>query len=300
MASKVLSLVFLALVAAASGSATVARAKVSPVQKVVQLIDDMAAKVKKEDDELIAGFEEYAKFCDDEATEKDYAIKDSKEAIEELSATIVDSKAMIETSASKATDLSTKISDLEGEVSEAVALRKSENEVFVKTEKELIETTEELAGAQKAIKKSMAFIQAKGGHVSASDREIMNTVIESLGQIVEASFVTQRQKAHIAALLQARSDAEEDAEYSTQSHMMNVDAIMETLGEMEDKSEESLTEARKAESEAQHSHAMLKQGLENEIANAKKEMGESTNAKAGAEQALAEADKDLAVEKKGL
>merc|ERR1719399_2280035 len=131
----------------------------------------------------------------------------------------------------------------------------------------------------------MAFIQANGGRVSTSDREIMNAVIEGLGQIVEASFVSERQKAHIASLLQSRADAEEDAEYSSQAHMMNVDAIMETLGEMEDKAEESLTEARKAESEAQHSHAMLKQGLENEIANAKKEMGEATQAKAGAAHA---------------
>merc|ERR1719160_1493637 len=194
--------------AAAAPVARASRAGVSPVQKVIQLIDDMAAKVKKEDDELIATFEEFAKFCDDEATAKDYAIKDSKEAIEELSATIVDSKAIIETETAKAGDLSTKISDLEGEVSTAVALRDSENKAFQKTEKELIETTEELAGAQKAIKKSMAFIQARGGQVSASDREVMNAVIEGLGQIVEASFVTQRQKAHIASLLEARSDAE--------------------------------------------------------------------------------------------
>merc|ERR1719269_318180 len=108
----------------------------------------------------------------------------------------------------------------------------------------------------------MAFIQARGGKVSQQDRQMLNAVVESLGQIVEASFVTQRQRDHIASLLQSREDAEEDAEYGLGT--MNVDAIMDTLGEMEDKAEESLTEARKAESEAQHNGAMLKQGLENE------------------------------------
>merc|ERR1719281_1398459 len=129
---------------------------------------------------------------------------------------------------------------------------------------------------------------------------MLNAVIEGLGQIVEASFVTQTQKNRIASFLQSRADAEEDAEYSLKAHTMNVDAIMETLAEMEDKSEASLNEARKGETEAQQSHDMLKQGLENEIANSKKEMSESTQAKAKAEETLAGATADLAAEKKGL
>merc|ERR1719515_210421 len=169
---------------------------------------------------------------------------------------------------------------------------------FTKVESELVETVEELSGAQKPIKKSMAFIQARGGKISSQDREMLNAVVEGLGQIVQASFVTQSQKDHIAALLQSRADAEEDAEFG--SHTMSVDAIMETLGEMEDKAEDSLTEARKKETEGQSSHALLKQGLENEISNTKKEMSESTQKSAASSQELAQAEKDLAVEKKGL
>merc|ERR1719439_443313 len=135
----------------------------------------------------------------------------------------------------------------------------------------------------------MAFIQARGGKMSGRDREALNAVIEGLGQIVEASFVTQAQKSRIAALLQSREDAEEDAELGAQAHLMNVDAIMETLGEMEDKADGSLQEARKAEADAGSSHALLKQGLENEIANAKKEMAESTSSKAKAGETLASA-----------
>merc|ERR1719316_1772896 len=132
----------------------------------------------------------------------------------------------------------------------------------------------------------MAFIQARGGKVSTTDREALNAVIEGLGQIVEASFVTKAQKDRIAALLQAREDSEEDAELGAQAHLMNVDAIMETLGEMEDKADGSLQEARKAEADAGSAHALLKQGLENEIANSKKAMAESTSAKAKAAETL--------------
>merc|ERR1719335_1862218 len=241
MSCKVFTPVLLVLMLASPAAAS--RARVSPVQKVIQLIDDMAAKVTKEAAEESKVFEEYAKFCDDEATAKEYAIKDSKEAIEELTATITDAKAIIETETAKVGDLTTVISDTEAELKTSIGIREKE--------KELITTTEELAGAQKAIKKSMAFIQAQGGKISSSDREVLNAVVEGLGQIVQASFVTQRQKDKIAALLQSREDEEEDAEYGSQT--MDVDAIMETLGEMEDKAEDSLTEARKGETEAQNS-----------------------------------------------
>merc|ERR1719420_1466909 len=142
----------------------------------------------------------------------------------------------------------------------------------------------------------MAFLQ--GGKIGSEDRAMLNAVVQGLGQIVEATFVTQRQKDHIAALLQSRADAEEDAELGSQT--MDVGAIMDTLGDMEDKAEASLTEARKSEAESQQSHALLKQGLENEISNSKKAKSESTQLSASTATKLADAEKDLAVETKGL
>merc|ERR1719420_178822 len=160
--------------------AVATQVRVSPVQKVIQLIDDMHAKVTKEAAEESKVFEEYAKFCDDEATAKEYAIKDSKEAIEEYTATITDSKAIIETEDSKVGDLSTKISDTESELSQSTAMRNKEHDTFVVTEKELLTTTEELSGAQEQIKKSLSFIQAQGGKMSTRDREMINAVVTSL------------------------------------------------------------------------------------------------------------------------
>ena len=69
--------------------------------------------------------------------EKEDAIKDWKDSMEELSAAITDTSAGIESATAKIEDVSTKISDTEGELSTAIALRKKENEEFVKQEKEL-------------------------------------------------------------------------------------------------------------------------------------------------------------------
>merc|ERR1719450_486574 len=92
-------------------------------------------------------------------------------------------------------------------------MRNKEHGTFVRTEKELLQTTEELSGAQAEIKKSLSFIQAQGGKMSNRDREVLGAVVQSLGMIVQASFVTPNQKDRIAALLQQHADAEEDAEF---------------------------------------------------------------------------------------
>merc|ERR1719388_668222 len=243
-------------------------------------------------------FEEYAKFCDDESVEKDYAIKDSKEQVETLGATITDAEGGIASATAAVEDLSTKISDTESELSTATALRKQENESFKKTEGELLTTVGELTGATTALKKSLALVQLRGGRVGQQERDALAAVVAGLGQIVEASFVAPEQRRKIQALLEERADAEEQFEF--RAHSMDSNAIVETLTEMEDKASESLTDARKREGEATHSFALLKQGLESETASMKKELSENTNRKASLGEKLAGAQGDLAVTQKSL
>merc|ERR1719281_271669 len=274
------------------------KTKISPVQKVVQMIDEMAGKVQKELDATTADFEEYAKFCDDQSVEKDYAIKDGKESMEELDATITDTSAGIESAAAKIEDLSTKISDTESELSTATALRKHENEEFVKKEKELLETTRELEGATTAIKKSLSLVQLRGGRVGQSEREALNALVAGLGQLVEASFVQPEQRRHIQSFLEERADAEEA--FEARARTLDSNAIVDTLTEMTDEAEESLTETRKREAEAAQSFALLKQSLEGEIKGMKEELGESTQFKASSAEKLAAAQQDLVVTTKAF
>merc|ERR1719393_602299 len=267
-------------------------------EKIVQMIDEMAGKVQKELDETTADFEEYAKFCDDEAVAKDYAIKDGKESMEELSATITDTSAGIESAAAKIEDLSTKISDTESELSTATALRKKENEEFVKKEAELLETTRELEGATTAIKKSLSLVQLRGGKVGQSEREALNALLAGLGQLVEASFIKPEQRRHIQSFLEERADAEEA--FEARARTLDSNAIVDTLTTMTDEAEESLTTTRKREGEAVHGFAMLKQSLEGETAGMKEELSESTQFKASSAEKLATAQQDLVVTTKSF
>merc|ERR1719515_92661 len=67
--------------------------KVSPVQKVIELLGECKAKVEKDLAAEAAVMEEYTTFCDDELKEKGYAIETAKREIGDLMATIEDAKA---------------------------------------------------------------------------------------------------------------------------------------------------------------------------------------------------------------
>merc|ERR1719203_2284417 len=65
-----------------------ARTEVTPVQKVVELMQGMLAKGKKEKHDEQVQFAAYKQFCDDTAVEKKRAIAEAAEAIEVLKADI--------------------------------------------------------------------------------------------------------------------------------------------------------------------------------------------------------------------
>merc|ERR1719493_326466 len=61
---------------------------VTPVQKVIQLMEGMAAKGKEEKHKEQVQFAAYKQFCDDTAVEKKRAIEEANEKIEVLKADI--------------------------------------------------------------------------------------------------------------------------------------------------------------------------------------------------------------------
>ena len=97
-----------------------------------QPTDDVIVKITNEASDESKVFVKYLKFFDYEATVKKYSIKYSKETIEELSVAIIDLQAILEIEDSKEGDLTTKISDIESELSNAIALRNKEYDEFVK------------------------------------------------------------------------------------------------------------------------------------------------------------------------
>merc|ERR1719248_45258 len=118
----------------------------------------------------------------------------------------------------------------------------------------------------------------------------------------------------LQSLLQANAgDSDEDLSLSAQPQGTTVNyesasgGILDTLADMQSKAEESLSSTRKDEMEAAHAFALLKQGLEDEIKVAKKQLSEATQTRStteeeqhSAETALTETQETLAADEKYL
>merc|ERR1719482_2293367 len=103
---------------------------VSPVQKVIELLDDCKGKVAKDLAAEAATMEEYTTFCDDEAKEKGYAIETASREIGELSAAIEDAKATIIAKTDEIGELGNLLAAKDKELADASGVRSSKNAEF--------------------------------------------------------------------------------------------------------------------------------------------------------------------------
>merc|ERR1719287_167325 len=143
---------------------------------------------------------------------------------------------------------------------------------------------------------------------------VLGAMASGLQKVVEASWVSSHQKQVLQSLLQANaaaSDGDEDLEAQPQGSTVSYESasggILDTLADMQGKAEESLSSTRKDEMEAAHAFALLKQGLEDEIKVAKKQLSEATQTRStteeeqyAAETALTETEETLAADEKYL
>jgi chromosome segregation ATPase len=280
--------------------------KVSPVQKVIQLLDELKGKVEADLSTEEKMMEEYTTWCDEEANEKEDAITSSKRTIGDLSATIEDAEASILTLTASIDELTTKISTSETELANATEIRDKENAVFLAAEKELVETVDSLERAIMVLKKNLGFMQ------TGRSAHVMEAMAAGLKKVVEASWVNAHQKAVLQSLLQTSAEeSDQDLEFQPQGNVVAYESssggILDTIADMQSKAEESLSSTRKDEMEAAHAYAMVKQGLEGEIAVAKKQLSEATLTRSttteelnNAKSSLSETKTTLAADEKYL
>jgi len=138
-------------------------------------------------------------------------------------------------------------------------------------------------------KNPAAFAQvAKGG---------FSTVLNSLSSVVDAASFSASDKQRLVALVQQSSD-EDDSDVGAPAaavYKSHSSSIFDTLEDLKEKAETQLSELRKAESEASHNYALLKQGLEDQLAADSKDMDAEKASKASDEEEKATAEGDLSV-----
>merc|ERR1719310_1310689 len=283
----------LLLALAATFLQTPEAANVSPVQKVMALLDEEAAKTKAEMEAIASEFKTFAESSERASTKKEYAIKASEESIMSLEAAIVDASAKVDAGEMKIVEIASKIQKTEAELSKAVALREKEHADFLATEKELAESVESLrVGIEGIVSNSDVAVLAQltpEAKRKLADR--VSALTMGLKRVAEAAYLTHATRAKVRAFLQSQEDSE--LSLSTKSPEADI------LNQVMEMTEKSLADARKSEQEASFAAASVKQNLEFEIKSLNEESAEALSAKHMAAEAKAQAEKELALEKQG-
>jgi hypothetical protein len=141
------------VLAVADGS----QVRVTPIEKVTQLLKGLEAKITAEGKKEAAAYDKYACFCKEQADEKLYAIEKSDKTIEKLSAEIKELDAAISELNGQIGTLNSKASGLEDKIKDNQDDRDADHAAYLAKAKDLIDATEACGAAIAAMK------DAKGG-----------------------------------------------------------------------------------------------------------------------------------------
>merc|ERR1719182_699037 len=272
---------------------------VSPVQKVVELLDECKAKVEKDLAAEGKAMEEYTAFCDDELKDKGYAIETAGRSIEDLTATVDSSTANIGELSDEIATLGTTIAAKSKELSDATKVRAGEAADFAAAEKELVKDINMLGRAATVLKRELSFAQT--GQNAKSQKKI-GAIVSALKQIVEAEWVDVGSKRKLKSFLQSAAKAKEDEDDDLSfdqpqakqvAYESSSGGIAKTIEEMQGKAEDTLSDLRKKEMGDAQEFAMLEQGLKDEISHGEEKLSTATKSKAANEQAKEDASGKL-------
>merc|ERR1719163_184390 len=164
----------------------------NPLGKVMQLMNELTAKITAEGEAEAKAFKEYFEWCDNAAANLQNEIKTGSKNKEELEAGIGKAAADIEACTAKIEDLSASISADETELKEATAVREKEVATFKASESELVDAIDTLDRAVGILQKEMSKSPAALAQV---DTRNLDSIVKSLNAVVSAAgFSAQDQK----------------------------------------------------------------------------------------------------------
>merc|ERR1719352_128693 len=283
---------FLCLLALTAGLAPVAASKVTPVQKVIELMEGMAQKGKagKHDEQVT--FAAFKQFCDDTTVKKNRAIAEANEMIDMLKADIEKYTADAEQLAKEIVEHEADITAWTGDIKAATKVRKIEKDHYVKTHKDYSESIDALGRAIKVLK-AQANDRAQAAEPVAAEPATPASLVQ-LSALRGLSLIPDDARRAIDAFIAEPDEglavtAPEANAYEFQSH-----GIIEMLEKLLDKFIDERTALEKEEMNAAHAYDMLMQDLKAQIAQAEADVADKSATKAKILEAKAQAEGDLA------
>merc|ERR1740123_760028 len=203
-----------------------------------------------------------------------------------------------EPSMKKIDELAGSIATDEGDMKRATEIRDKEFADFSAEEKELLEVTE-------MIKRAIGILEREMAKSGAAMVQLKNagSVVEALNVLVHASALSAKDGSKLTALIQNSKQADEDTDTgapAAATYEGHSSGIIETLENLLEEADGQLSEARKKETSTKNNYEMLKQSLEDDIANANKDFDGAKKSLAASGEAKATAEGDLTVTSKAL
>merc|ERR1719262_836268 len=199
---------------------------------------------------------DYTAWCDQETGDKTFAIKSATSKINDVNAVITDTTAQIASHETDITQFGSEIAEKEQELADAANVRKSDRANFEAAEKEVMNTIDELTRGTMTVKKEMSFAQMKGLRSTPTLRKSA-LVTQAMSKIVEAAWVDAAGKRRLTKFLQSTEQENDDLtlkqpQGTVTSYGSHSGGILNTLTDMTEKAEASLSDTRKGEMRSAH------------------------------------------------
>jgi len=273
----------------------------NPLGKVIDLIDELAAKVTKDGEVEAKAYAEYIEWCDDAAHNAQFAIEDATKQKSQLEAKIGELTSDISVADSKVGELAGAIATGETDLTNAALIREKEAADFAAGEKELMDAIDTLGRAVGVLEKEMAKNPAALAQVDTTNAD---KTIEALSVVLDAAAFASGDKRKLQSLLQAQqASADDDAAPgapAAATYKTHTNGIFDVLEDLKEKAEGQLSDLRKAESSTKHNYELLRTSLEAQKDADTKDMKEQQAAKAEAEEDKATTEGDLEITIKTL
>lgn len=265
---------------------------VTPIQKVIQLMNDMLAKGQAEKKEEEVKFTAFQQWCGDQSKNKNNEITAANNRIAELSATIEKSAALIRQLTDRIEELEEDNGRWEKDKKAASAVREMENVDFRATQTDYSESIDALGQAINVLKKQ-AYDRPQAELLQRAFLQLKNKMmVPTAAKSALAAFLQQAQPSTFVDEMPDQRlsyDAPEANAYEFQSS-----GIVDMLVKLEDEFKEKRTELEREELNAQHAFEQIFQQLTDNIENADHEIEKKTKLRAETAQAKADAEGERA------
>ena len=253
--------------------------KVTPTEKVIQMLSEMHGKGEKMMEEEQKVFREYTNWVDDQVTELGFEIKTATAKIEELIASIEKADSDVEQLGLDIEKLDKDIAEMTAEKKAATAMRAEQHAEYVKVSTDYGESVDAL---ERAIE-----VMASQDHDTAQAESMlqsMATTVPGMPSVLNA-FIQEKNRA-------AEPGAPEVAAYESQSG-----GIVEMLEGLLKKFKGELGDVQKAESNEKHAFEMEELHLSDTIEYSTSQREEKAITKGKRAAASAEAKGELSTTK---